>query len=176
MTTDTHPAEHLGMSCADVEKYAEFRTNLYVSTRRELEDLRADVEQAETTAQNRRRRVRRGILAELDDARAALAREVAAHSVTRDRLAWREEQATHRLTADEAQAERLAVVAAVEARIRGDVAAVEAVAPRTIAAIRMQAATAIEALADLTQNQPEIAPALRAAILAADTEETPTDD
>lgn len=87
------------------------------------------------------------------------------------RLAWREQQAHHRLPPEEYRTAALAAFAAVEAAQRGNLVDLEALAPRTIAEMRAHLSTYVTALAAQADLEPMFIDAMRAAVLGADGDE-----
>lgn len=81
------------------------------------------------------------------------------------RLAWREAQATARLTPEEHRCAALAAFAAVEAAQQGNLVELEVLAPRTVAEMRSHLAALTTALAALADRDPHLVPAMRSAIL-----------
>lgn len=81
------------------------------------------------------------------------------------RLAWREQQATQRLTPEEHRTAVLAALATVEALQAGNLTAVEALAPRSIAEQRAQASALVTGLAAVADTQPGLIDAIRSAVL-----------
>lgn len=86
-------------------------------------------------------------------------------SLTR-RLAWREQQATQRLTPEEHRTAVLAAFATAEALQAGNLTAVEALAPRSIAEQRAQASALVTGLAAVADTQPGLIDAIRGAVLS----------
>lgn len=82
------------------------------------------------------------------------------------RLAWREQQATQRLTPEEHRTATLAAFATAEALQAGNLTAVEALAPRSIAEQRAQASALVTGLAAVADTQPGLIDAIRGAVLA----------
>lgn len=159
------PDPHDGITCEQIEAILTVREKQLTEARQRLTDEpRAVHPAALVRAVTDARRAAREARADADAARAERDAILA-------RLLAREDQARHRLTPEEEQAEKLAAVAAVEAYRDGRIDDLQRVAPTTLAACRAHLVTLTTALADVAAATPGLLDDLRATLVADDEEE-----